>query len=59
MFFKFSVQGGMMALPIAYELDGIQYVAVAQGWGARAAYPLVQLVGRKICSTSADCLFLP
>jgi quinohemoprotein ethanol dehydrogenase len=30
---SYPVQGGVMASPITYALDGVQYIAVAQGWG--------------------------
>jgi quinohemoprotein ethanol dehydrogenase len=33
----YPVQGGIMAPPITYELDGEQYVAVAQGWGGESS----------------------
>jgi len=33
------VQGGIMAPPITYELNGEQYVAVAQGWGGESGLP--------------------
>jgi len=36
---SYPVQGGIMASPITYELDGIQYVAVAQGWGGESSLP--------------------
>ncbi len=34
-----DVQGGVMASPITYELDGEQYVAVAQGYGGETSLP--------------------
>lgn len=36
---NYPVQGGIMASPITYELDGEQYVAVAQGWGGESSLP--------------------
>lgn len=33
------VQGGVMASPITYEIDGEQYVAVAQGYGGETSLP--------------------
>jgi quinohemoprotein ethanol dehydrogenase len=30
---SFAAQGGIMAGPITYEVDGVQYVAVSVGWG--------------------------
>jgi len=30
---KFFTQTGVMAAPITYQIDGVQYVAVAAGWG--------------------------
>jgi PQQ-dependent dehydrogenase (methanol/ethanol family) len=36
---SFGTRTGVVAAPITYEIDGIQYVAVAAGWGG--AYPLI------------------
>ena len=36
---SYPVQGGIMASPISYQLDGVQYVAVAQGWGGESSLP--------------------
>ena len=35
-----SAQGPVMAAPVAYEVDGEQYIAVLSGWGG--AYPLLE-----------------
>jgi len=40
-----NVQGGIMASPISYELDGVQYVAVAQGWGGESSLPFGAISG--------------
>ncbi len=40
-----DVQGGVMASPISYALDGEQYVAVAQGWGGEASLPFGVISG--------------
>ena len=40
-----SVQGSVMASPISYELDGEQYIAVAQGWGGEVSLPFGVLSG--------------
>ena len=42
---NYSVQGGVMASPITYELDGVQYVAVAQGWGGESSLPFGSISG--------------
>ncbi|MFT5656646.1 MAG: quinohemoprotein ethanol dehydrogenase [Arenicella sp.] len=42
---NYSVQGGVMASPITYELDGVQYVAVAQGWGGESGLPFGSVSG--------------
>lgn len=34
-----DVQGGLMASPMSYSLDGEQYIAVAQGWGGISGLP--------------------
>jgi quinohemoprotein ethanol dehydrogenase len=39
------VQGGIMASPITYELDGDQYVAIAQGWGGESSLPFGAISG--------------
>jgi quinohemoprotein ethanol dehydrogenase len=36
---KFFTQTGVVAAPVAYEIDGEQYIAVATGWGG--AYALI------------------
>jgi PQQ-dependent dehydrogenase (methanol/ethanol family) len=36
---SFNTRTGVVAAPITYEIDGIQYVAVAAGWGG--SYPLI------------------
>ena len=41
-----QVQGGVMAAPISYEIDGEQYVAIMQGWGGDSALVLGGLVGQ-------------
>jgi quinohemoprotein ethanol dehydrogenase len=41
----YPVQGGIMASPITYELDGEQYVAVAQGWGGESSLPFGAVSG--------------
>lgn len=40
-----SVKSGVMAGPISYELDGEQYIAVAQGWGGETAVPFGSITG--------------
>ncbi|MEP1470402.1 MAG: PQQ-dependent dehydrogenase, methanol/ethanol family [Halieaceae bacterium] len=40
-----SVQGGVMAAPITYEIDGEQYVAVVQGWGGETGLPFGAITG--------------
>ena len=40
-----DVQGGIMGSPIAYELDGEQYVAVASGWGGESSLPFGVISG--------------
>ncbi len=40
-----DVQGGIMASPVAYELDGEQYVAVASGWGGESSLPFGVISG--------------
>jgi PQQ-dependent dehydrogenase (methanol/ethanol family) len=42
---SYLVQGGIMASPITYELDGEQYVAVAQGWGGESSLPFGAISG--------------
>ena len=42
---NYPVQGGIMASPITYELDGEQYVAVAQGWGGESSLPFGAISG--------------
>ncbi len=42
---KYSTQGGIMASPITYEVDGEQYVAVVQGWGGEASLPFGAVSG--------------
>ncbi len=41
----YPVQGGIMASPISYELDGEQYIAVAQGWGGESSLPFGAVSG--------------
>jgi quinohemoprotein ethanol dehydrogenase len=36
---SYPAQGGIMASPIAYQLDGEQYIAIAQGWGGESSLP--------------------
>ena len=36
---NYPAQGGIMAPPITYELDGEQYVAIAQGYGGESGVP--------------------
>ena len=40
-----SVQSGVMAGPISYELDGEQYIAVTQGWGGETGVPFGAIAG--------------
>jgi quinohemoprotein ethanol dehydrogenase len=40
-----SVQSGVMAGPISYQLDGEQYIAVLQGWGGETGVPFGAFVG--------------
>jgi mono/diheme cytochrome c family protein len=42
---SYPVQGGIMAPPITYELDGVQYVAVVQGWGGESSLPFGAISG--------------
>jgi len=42
---SYPVQGGIMAPPITYALDGEQYVAVAQGWGGESGLPFGAVSG--------------
>ncbi len=42
---SYPAQGGIMASPITYELDGEQYVAVAQGWGGESGLSFGGVVG--------------
>jgi quinohemoprotein ethanol dehydrogenase len=42
---SYPVQGGIMASPITYELDGVQYVAVVQGWGGESSLPFGAISG--------------
>lgn len=42
---NYPVQGGIMASPISYELDGEQYIAVAQGWGGESSLPFGAISG--------------
>jgi quinohemoprotein ethanol dehydrogenase len=41
----YPVQGGIMASPITYALDGEQYIAVAQGWGGESSLPFGAISG--------------
>ena len=42
---SYPVQGGIMASPIAYQLDGEQYIAIAQGWGGESSLPFGAISG--------------
>ena len=42
---RYPVQGGIMASPITYALDGEQYVAVVQGWGGESSLPFGAISG--------------
>jgi quinohemoprotein ethanol dehydrogenase len=42
---SYPAQGGIMGSPISYELDGEQYVAVAQGWGGESSLPFGAISG--------------
>jgi PQQ-dependent dehydrogenase (methanol/ethanol family) len=42
---SYSVQGGIMAPPITYELGGEQYLAVVQGWGGESSLPFGAISG--------------
>lgn len=42
---SYPVQGGVMASPITYTIDGEQYVAVAQGWGGETGLPFGAVSG--------------
>lgn len=44
---NYPTQGGIMAAPMTYELDGEQYVAVAQGWGGESGLPFGVISGPK------------
>jgi alcohol dehydrogenase (cytochrome c) len=35
---QFETNSGIMAPPISYEVDGVQYIAVASGWGGDPAF---------------------
>ncbi len=35
---KIKTNSGIMAPPIAYEVDGVQYIAVQSGWGVDPAF---------------------
>lgn len=36
---NYDVQGGIMAAPMTYTIDGEQYIAVASGWGGESGLP--------------------
>lgn len=42
---SYPVQGGVMASPISYELDGEQFIAVAQGYGGESSLPFGAVSG--------------
>ncbi len=42
---SYPVQGGVMASPITYAIDGVQYLAVAQGWGGESGLPFGSVSG--------------
>ena len=42
---SYPTQGGIMASPIAYQLDGEQYIAIAQGWGGESGLPFGAVSG--------------
>ena len=42
---SYPVQGGIMASPMSYSLDGEQYIAVAQGWGGESSLPFGAISG--------------
>ncbi|MFT5695751.1 MAG: quinohemoprotein ethanol dehydrogenase [Myxococcota bacterium] len=42
---SYPAQGGIMAAPITYELDGEQYVAIAQGYGGETSLPFGVISG--------------
>jgi quinohemoprotein ethanol dehydrogenase len=42
---SYPVQGGIMASPIAYQLDDEQYIAIAQGWGGESSLPFGAVSG--------------
>ena len=42
---SYPAQGGIMASPIAYQLDGEQYIAIAQGWGGESGLPFGAISG--------------
>jgi alcohol dehydrogenase (cytochrome c) len=35
---QFKTSSGIMAPPVSYEVDGIQYIAVQSGWGVDPAF---------------------
>jgi alcohol dehydrogenase (cytochrome c) len=35
---KFKTNSGIMAPPVSYEVDGVQYIAVQSGWGVDPAF---------------------
>jgi alcohol dehydrogenase (cytochrome c) len=41
-----KTNSGIMAMPIAYEVDGTQYIAVQSGWGVDAQRIQDGLVGK-------------
>ena len=48
---EFKTNSGIMAPPSTFEVDGVQYIAVASGWGVDAAFQqelMNQLIGTKI-----------
>jgi PQQ-dependent dehydrogenase (methanol/ethanol family) len=55
---SYPVQGGIMAPPITYMLDGRQYVAVAQGWGGESSLPFGAISGpRQMINISRVLVF--
>ena len=48
----FRTNSGIMAPPSTYEVDGVQYVAVASGWGVDPAFQ--QLLMSELVGWNAD-----
>jgi alcohol dehydrogenase (cytochrome c) len=49
---KFKTNSGIMAPPVSYEVDGVQYIAVQSGWGVDPAFQ--QGLINKITGTNTE-----